>query len=217
MAGGSIGRVPSSWALTPCDLQAPRRPHWRRRWGSRCCGTPRRSRQGGGRTWSATLGKEQAAGGASWRVLTGAQQQRAVAGSQSPDLLPPERRCDCEQLVMVGDRFLTDVVFGNRNGMLTIRPAPFTSKGEPRAVLMVRRRLHSRPSCRNGVGKVAVILGISAVRIAGRQLMHDCVLAAGTKSGGVLCGALAAAECAATAAPAGTRPITAGRLPAAPR
>ena len=40
---------------------------------------------------------------------------------------------------MVGDRFLTDVVFGNRNGMLTVRPAPFTPKGEPRAVLLVRR------------------------------------------------------------------------------
>lgn len=38
---------------------------------------------------------------------------------------------------MIGDRFLTDVVFGNRNGMLTIRPAPFTSKGEPKAVLLV--------------------------------------------------------------------------------
>ncbi len=38
---------------------------------------------------------------------------------------------------MVGDRYLTDVVFGNRNGMLTIRPAPFTSKGEPKAVLLV--------------------------------------------------------------------------------
>lgn len=38
---------------------------------------------------------------------------------------------------MVGDRYLTDVVFGNRNGMLTIRPAPFTAKGEPKAVLLV--------------------------------------------------------------------------------
>jgi predicted HAD superfamily phosphohydrolase YqeG len=43
---------------------------------------------------------------------------------------------------MVGDRFLTDVVFGNRNGMLTIRPAPFTSKGEPKAVLAVRRGMN---------------------------------------------------------------------------
>jgi hypothetical protein len=40
---------------------------------------------------------------------------------------------------MIGDRFLTDVVFGNRNGMLTIRPAPFTSQGEPKAVLAVRQ------------------------------------------------------------------------------
>ncbi|KAI7842791.1 hypothetical protein COHA_003537 [Chlorella ohadii] len=46
--------------------------------------------------------------------------------------------CKAEQLVMVGDRYLTDVVFGNRNGMLTIRPAPFTSKGEPKAVLLAR-------------------------------------------------------------------------------
>lgn len=41
---------------------------------------------------------------------------------------------------MVGDRYLTDVVFGNRNGMLTVRPAPFTSQGEPKAVLLVRGR-----------------------------------------------------------------------------
>lgn len=51
----------------------------------------------------------------------------------------PSRRCKAEQLVMVGDRYLTDVVFGNRNGMLTIRPAPFTAKGEPKAVLLVSR------------------------------------------------------------------------------
>ena len=38
---------------------------------------------------------------------------------------------------MVGDRYLTDVVFGNRNGMLTIRPAPFTAAGEPMAVAAV--------------------------------------------------------------------------------
>lgn len=47
------------------------------------------------------------------------------------------RRCKAEELVFIGDRYLTDVVFGNRNGMLTIRPAPFTSKGEPKAVLLV--------------------------------------------------------------------------------
>ncbi|KAL4854406.1 putative phosphatidylglycerophosphatase [Chlorella vulgaris] len=46
--------------------------------------------------------------------------------------------CKAEQLIMVGDRYLTDVVFGNRNGMLTIRPAPFTSRGEPKAVLLAR-------------------------------------------------------------------------------
>ena len=40
-------------------------------------------------------------------------------------------------LVMVGDRYLTDVVYGNRLGLLTVRPAPVTAAGEPRAVRLV--------------------------------------------------------------------------------
>jgi hypothetical protein len=47
-------------------------------------------------------------------------------------------RCKAEQLIMVGDRYLTDIVFGNRNGMFTIRPTPFTGRGEPQAVRLVR-------------------------------------------------------------------------------
>lgn len=38
---------------------------------------------------------------------------------------------------MIGDRYLTDVVYGNRNGLFTIRPAPLTLDGEPSAVLLV--------------------------------------------------------------------------------
>jgi hypothetical protein len=34
-------------------------------------------------------------------------------------------------------RFLTDVVFGNRHGMLTIRPEPLTTENEPLGVRMV--------------------------------------------------------------------------------
>jgi len=40
-------------------------------------------------------------------------------------------------LVMVGDRYLTDVVYGNRLGLLTVRPDPITATGEPRAVRLV--------------------------------------------------------------------------------
>ncbi|KAK9814549.1 hypothetical protein WJX72_007730 [[Myrmecia] bisecta] len=47
--------------------------------------------------------------------------------------------CRAEQLIMIGDRTLTDIVFGNRNGMLTIRPAPLTSRGEPWSVRVARR------------------------------------------------------------------------------
>ena len=38
---------------------------------------------------------------------------------------------------MVGDRYLTDIVFGNRLGMLTVRTEPLTLRGEPKAVLLV--------------------------------------------------------------------------------
>lgn len=39
----------------------------------------------------------------------------------------------------MGDRYLTDVVFGNRHGMLTIRVAPLTLRGEPPGVLVARQ------------------------------------------------------------------------------
>jgi hypothetical protein len=38
----------------------------------------------------------------------------------------------------VGDRYFTDVVYGNQSGMLTIRVAPFTDKGETVVVKAVR-------------------------------------------------------------------------------
>jgi phosphatidylglycerophosphatase GEP4 len=41
-------------------------------------------------------------------------------------------------MVFVGDRYLTDGVFGNRHGMLTIRVAPLTPKGEPPTVAAAR-------------------------------------------------------------------------------
>lgn len=67
----------------------------------------------------------------------------APAPSSSPSISPSE-------IVMVGDRYLTDVAFGNRLGMLTVRVEPVerTGRGEPRAVrasrvveeALVRRR-----------------------------------------------------------------------------
>lgn len=63
------------------------------------------------------------------------REKKPAGGSQD---MEAHFGCKAEQLIMVGDRYLTDVVFGNRNRMLTIRPAPFTSEGEPRAVLLAR-------------------------------------------------------------------------------
>ena len=47
-------------------------------------------------------------------------------------------RCPANKLIMIGDRYLTDIVYGNRHGMLTIRPSPLTREGEPQAVRWVR-------------------------------------------------------------------------------
>lgn len=47
-----------------------------------------------------------------------------------------------------GCRYLTDVVFGNGHGMLTIRPAPFTTHNEPLTVRLVRAcRVHREAHC----------------------------------------------------------------------
>ena len=46
---------------------------------------------------------------------------------------------------MIGDRYLIDTVFGNKHGMLTIRPAPLTEHGEPKAVKLVRPQ--PAPAC----------------------------------------------------------------------
>jgi hypothetical protein len=59
---------------------------------------------------------------------------------------------------MVGDRYLTDVVFGNRLGMLTVRPTPFTSAGEPKAVLLVCGEAAALAAARR-LGPVAARLG----------------------------------------------------------
>lgn len=40
--------------------------------------------------------------------------------------------------MFVGDRFFTDVVFGNSHGMLTIYVEPFTSKGDNPMVRFMR-------------------------------------------------------------------------------
>ena len=44
---------------------------------------------------------------------------------------------------MVGDRYLTDVVYGNRNGMLSVCVAPIQLAGETAAVKLVRSAGHN--------------------------------------------------------------------------
>eukprot|EP00877_Chromochloris_zofingiensis_P007482 jgi/Chrzof1/2988/Cz12g07050.t1 len=46
--------------------------------------------------------------------------------------------CPASEIVFIGDRYLTDIVYGNRHGMLTIRCAPLTQQGEPAGVQLAR-------------------------------------------------------------------------------
>eukprot|EP00976_Prorocentrum_cordatum_P076374 1182279-Prorocentrum_minimum.AAC.4 len=56
----------------------------------------------------------------------------------TPEELEAHFNCPANKLIMVGDRYLTDIVYGNLLGMLTIRPAPFTEEGETTVVKSVR-------------------------------------------------------------------------------
>ena len=44
-----------------------------------------------------------------------------------------------DRLVMVGDRCLTDIVYGNKNGMLTVHCSALSTDGEPTTVRLARR------------------------------------------------------------------------------
>jgi phosphatidylglycerophosphatase GEP4 len=48
-------------------------------------------------------------------------------------------KCEPHELVVIGDRYFTDMLFGNLYGMLTIHTAPLTAKGENFSVKAVRR------------------------------------------------------------------------------
>jgi len=65
------------------------------------------------------------------------------AGSKKPGgcaaALEAHFGCPAWRLVMVGDRYFTDVLYGNRHGMLTVRPAPFHPRGDAAAVRAARR------------------------------------------------------------------------------
>jgi phosphatidylglycerophosphatase GEP4 len=44
----------------------------------------------------------------------------------------------CAEVALIGDRYLTDVLFGNRHGMFTIRTAPFCPEKDNFVVRLVR-------------------------------------------------------------------------------
>ena len=104
-----------------------------------------------GSLFSDTLRRSQLAELLTWRCILGALDTKTCHVGRSVlvcnrgagrRILSRLCRCTASELVMIGDRYLTDVVYGNRNGMLTIRPAPLTLQGEPITVKLVRTSLH---------------------------------------------------------------------------
>jgi len=166
------------------------------------------------RTWSGRAGRGRAASAASWcRRGPGIRAVRVwVTGARSQG-----GRCAAERLVMVGDRYLTDVVFGNRNGLLSVRVAPIELRGEPAAVRLVRApqlsfaaagRLSSKDSLLSPTrGDVASSLKgraasckaggsgqpLSLVSVRSDVRALSCVARAGAESGRLLRRAVAAA------------------------
>ena len=63
---------------------------------------------------------------------------RTVSHSELREALEAHFGCAAHELVMVGDRYLTDVLFGNRHGLLTARPAPFAPRGDAGMVRAAR-------------------------------------------------------------------------------
>ena len=49
-----------------------------------------------------------------------------------------EGRFDGKEIAMVGDRYATDILFGNLHGMLTIHTDPLTAEGELAIVRTMR-------------------------------------------------------------------------------
>ncbi|KAJ7963897.1 haloacid dehalogenase (HAD) superfamily protein [Quillaja saponaria] len=57
----------------------------------------------------------------------------------TPEEIEKHFGCESSQLIMVGDRPFTDVVYGNRNGFLTILTEPLSFVQEPFIVRLVRK------------------------------------------------------------------------------
>ena len=47
--------------------------------------------------------------------------------------------CESHEMIFVGDRYLTDVVYGNRHGMFTVRVEPFTEEGESASIALAKK------------------------------------------------------------------------------
>ena len=68
------------------------------------------------------------------KVLRHAEKKPAGAAHE----LEEHFACPASEMVMVGDRYFTDVAYGNRHGMLTVRVQPITLKGEKATVRLSR-------------------------------------------------------------------------------
>lgn len=120
--------VLQAWSST--TQRAGRPPAWRPRLGCTCCGTGTRNLPAAARSCRTTAGECAC-------ITPAVVLVRGVRLSDTTRVCCWPR-CEPHEMIFIGDRYLTDVVFGNRHGMLTIRVTPLTSKGEPPTVAAAR-------------------------------------------------------------------------------
>ena len=70
----------------------------------------------------------------------------AIGEASEQDAAPGASSVACQSLCVIGDRLLTDVVFGNLHGMMTIHTTPLTLEGDNKPA-MVFRYVCQRPCC----------------------------------------------------------------------
>jgi phosphatidylglycerophosphatase GEP4 len=103
------------------------------------------------------------------RVLRHKSKKPSGGASEIEDLFG----CSAREVIMVGDRYLTDVAFANLNSMLAVRVRPFDTRGESSVVRASRKieELMVARYRRKGLGPKETALSGTSVQDLATQVL----------------------------------------------